>query len=243
MGEAPDIEGHTSRAFDDELSGLHVRVVEMGGLVLLQVQEAAAAYADWDHAAARRVLERERTVNAFDAEVDERALGLIARRQPMASDLRTVIALAKVVTEFERFGDEAKKVALTVLGRAGRGGGRPGFATARDARHLARLAVNMVRLTLEALDRLDPQVAAQVVSLDRELDDEYTDGLRRLMTRAMEDSRNFAVALEAAFVLKSMERVGDHARNVARHVGTLGMGRQSPAIALRALLEPPPPAA
>ena len=243
MAEGPDIEGHTSRAFDGELSSLHVRVVEMGGLALLQVQEAAGAYADWDQAAARRVLERERSLNDFVVEVDERALRLIARRQPVASDLRIVLSLAKVVTEFERIGDEAKKVALTVLGRAGRGGGRPGMATARDARHLARLAVNMVRLGLESLDRLDPAVAGQVVSLDRELDDEYSSGLRRLMTRAMEDSRNFSVALEAAFVLKSMERIGDHARNVARHVSTMGSNRQLPPTPEPLVADPPAPAA
>jgi phosphate transport system protein len=218
MAETLDIEGHTSRAFDGELSSLHVRVVEMGGLVLLQVREAANAYTDWDAAVARGVVERERYVNGYDDDVDARALALIARRQPVASDLRAVLAMSRIVSELERAGDEAKKIAQTVLGRAGRSGSRPGAATARDARHLARLAVNMVRLSLDALDRLDAAIAREVIALDRELDDEYADGLRRLLTRAMEDARFFSVSLEAAFVLKSLERIRDHARNVARFV-------------------------
>ena len=222
MGESLDIEGHTSRAFDGDLSALHVRVVEMGGLVLLQVREAATAYTDWDASIANGVLERERQVNGYDLSVDEQSLALIARRQPMASDLRAVLAMSKIVSELERAGDEAKKIALTVLGRAGRAGGRPGSATARDARHLARLAVNMIRLSLDALDRLDTELAQRVIALDRELDDEYADGVRRLLTRAMEDSRYFSVALEAAFVLKSLERIGDHARNISRLVISIG---------------------
>ena len=222
MGEGLDIEGHTSRAFDGDLSSLHVRVVEMGGLVLLQAREAATAYTDWDLPTANGVLERERQVNGYDSAVDEQSLALIARRQPMASDLRAVMAMSKIVSELERAGDESKKIALTVLGRAGRAGGRPGSATARDARHLARLAVNMIRLSLDSLDRLDTDLALTVIALDRELDDEYADGVRRLLTRAMEDSRFFSVALEAAFVLKSLERIGDHARNIARLVISIG---------------------
>ncbi len=222
MSEGLDIEGHTSRAFDGDLSSLHVRVVEMGGLVLLQSREAATAYTDWDLATANGVLERERQVNGYDSAVDEQSLALIARRQPMASDLRAVVAMSKIVSELERAGDEAKKIALTVLGRAGRAGGRPGSATARDARHLARLAVNMIRLSLDSLDRFDTELALKVIALDRELDDEYADGVRRLLTRAMEDSRFFSVALEAAFVLKSLERIGDHARNISRLVISIG---------------------
>jgi phosphate transport system protein len=213
-----EIEGHISRAFDGELSALHVRVVEMGGLVLLQVREAANAYTDWDQRAARSVLERERQVNASDASIESDSLQLIARRQPVASDLRAIMSLYRVVSELERAGDEAKKISLTVLGRAGRTGERPGPSTARDARHLARLAVNLMRLSLDSLDKLDCALAREVVARDGELDTEYADGMRRLLTRAMEDARHFGMALEAAFVLKSLERIGDHARNVARFV-------------------------
>lgn len=210
------------------MSALHVRVVEMGGLVLLQVREAANAYVEWDPRLAAVVQQRERVVNGYDVAVEEDAMTLIARRQPVASDLRAVIALSKIVAELERAGDESKKIALTVLGLGGRSGERPGGATARDARHLARLAANMFRLALDALDGLDAATAERVIALDRELDDEFADGMRRLLSRAMEDPRQFSVALQAAFVLKALERVGDHARNVARYVVAIVGADSSP---------------
>jgi len=211
------LEGHTSRAFDGALAAFHMRVIEMGGLVLDQVREAVHAYTDWDARSAQRVLERERTVNAYDLSADEDLLALIARRQPMASDLRAIIALSKAVAELERAGDEAKKIARVVLGRAG----RPGRATARDARHLGQLAISLMRLALEALDQLNVGVTDSVIAGDKELDAEYVAGLRRLLSRAMEDPRHFDAALESAFVLKSVERIGDHARNLARHVRSI----------------------
>jgi phosphate transport system protein len=219
-----ELEGHTSRAYDGALSALHVRVVELGGLVLRQVADAAQGYTDWDRVAAQAVLERESTVNEIAAAIEGEALQLIARRQPVAADLRSIFGLTRAVAELERAGDESKKIAMTTVGAAGRAGERPGPATARDARHLAQLAVSVMRLSLEALDRVDHQTANLVVTRDRELDAEYAAGLRRLLTRAMEDSRNFSVALEAAFVLKSLERIGDHARNVARVALSLGRG-------------------
>jgi phosphate transport system protein len=207
------LEGHTARSFDGALSSLHVHVIEMGGLVLDQVREATRAYTDWDVPCAERVIDREPAVNAYDARLDEEQLTLIARRQPVASDLKSIIAMSRAVAELERAGDEAKKIARTVL----RLGGRPGPATSRDARHLGQLAVDLLRLSLEAFDLLDDSLAAEVIARDQDLDAEYGAGLRRLLTRAMEDPRHFDVALEAAFVLKSLERIGDHARNLARH--------------------------
>jgi phosphate transport system protein len=212
------IEGHTSRAFDGALAALHMRVIEMGGLVLEQVREATVAYTEWDSKCAERVMERERLVNAYDRSIDAEQLTLIARRQPMANDLRAIIAMSKAVGELERVGDESKKIARTVLGRSG----RPGLATTRDARHLGRLASSLLRLSLDAFDRLELTLALEVIAKDRELDAEYAAGLRRLLTRAMEDPRHFDVTLEAAFVLKSLERIGDHARNLARHVQLIG---------------------
>jgi phosphate transport system protein len=213
------LEGHISRVFDGALAALHLRVIEMGGLVLDQVREAALAYTEWDAHGARRVIEREATVNQYDKNIDAEHLTLIARRQPMASDLRVIIGISKMVAELERAGDEAAKIARTVL--TGHGS-RPGPATTRDARHLARLAVSLLRMSLEALDRIDLPLAEEVIARDRDLDEEYAAGLRRLLTRAMEDPRHFDVALEAAFVLKSLERIGDHARNLGRHIQSIG---------------------
>jgi phosphate transport system protein len=212
--DRPLLEGHISKAFDGALATLHVRVIEMGGLVLDQVREATRAYTDWEEESALRVIEREREVNAYDKSIDGEQLLLIARRAPVAGDLRAIIAMSKCVAELERAGDEAKKISKNVLGA----GSYPGPATARDARHLGELAVGLLRLALEALDTIDASLCHEVIARDKDLDAEYAAGLRRLLTRAMEDPRHFEVTVEAAFVLKSLERIGDHARNLARHV-------------------------
>ena len=199
------------------MATLHVRVVEMGGLVLDQVREATHAYTDWEEEGALRVVERERDVNAYKQSIDGEQLHLIARRAPVASDLRAILALSRCVAELERAGDEAKKIGKNVLGA----GPRPGSATAREARHLGELAVSLLRLALEALDTIDFAKCNEVIVRDNDLDTEYAAGLRRLLTRAMEDPRQLEVAVEAAFVLKSLERIGDHARNLARHILTI----------------------
>jgi phosphate transport system protein len=216
------LEGHTARAFDGDLSSLHVQAVSMGALVIDQVQLAVNAYSSWDRTAANLVLERERKINLYDTEIEEAALQLIARRQPMAQDLRAVFAIEKVVTELERAADEAKKLALVVLSDSESNGFRPAAATAREARQLGRLAVLMIRAALEAFDRLDPLAAASVIQQDHEMDAEYAAALRRILTRAMEDARQLQSAIEAAFIMRSLERIGDHARNIARHVGFIG---------------------
>lgn len=208
------IEGHIAKAFDGALLALHLKIVEMGGLALDQAREAMRAYEEWDPKAAARVMERENAVNAYDRQIDREQLTLIARRQPVGSDLRIIIAMSKMVGELERVGDEAKKIARVVLTDTG----RPAGATSRDAVHLGNLAQDLLRLALEAVDGLDFELASHVIPGDRELDAEYAAGLRRLLTRAMENPRGFEVTVQAAFVLKSLERIGDHARNLARHV-------------------------
>jgi phosphate transport system protein len=215
---AANLEGHIAKAFDGDMSALHMRAVEMGGLVLDQVHAAVAAYADWNRDQARLVMERERRVNAYDLTVEDEAMQVIARRQPVASDLRAVFAIDKVVAEFERAGDEAKKLALVVLSDSDARGFRPGNAMARDVRELGKLATVGLRLAVEAFDRLDGHAALNVLQQDRELDAEYAASLRRIVTRAMEDPRVMRGVIEAAFVMRSLERIGDHARNVARHV-------------------------
>jgi phosphate transport system protein len=219
------LEGHISKAFDGALAALHIRVIQMGGLVLEQAHEADRAYTAWDTEAARRVIAREAMVNDYNHRIDTEQLALLARRAPVASDLRAVAAMSKIIAELERAGDEAKKIAKTVLSSAP----RPGPATARDARHLGELAVSLLRLALTALDAFDLGQCALVIARDKDLDAEYQAGLRRLLTRAMEDPRNVEGILQAAFVLKSLERIGDHGRNIARHVLAIGAMAEAPA--------------
>ena len=192
----------------------------MGGLVLDQVRAATQAYTEWEEEGALQVIEREGEVNSYKRSIDGDQLQLIARRGPVASDLRAILALSRCVAELERAGDEAKKIARNVLGA----GPRPGPATSREARHLGDLSGSLLRLALEALDTIDFSKCNEVIVRDNDLDAEYAAGLRRLLTRAMEDPRQLEVAVEAAFVLKSLERIGDHARNLARHILTIEPG-------------------
>ncbi len=219
------LEGHISKAFDGALAALHIRVLEMGGLVLAQVREAARAYTSWDALAAERVIARAADVSGYDESIFQDQFTLIARRQPVSRDLRAVFVMEKSVAELERAGAEARKIARTVLQQSG----RPARATSSDVRQLAQLATGLMRLSLEALDRIDGALAAQVIAYDEELDAEYAAGLRRLLTRAMEDPRHLDIAMEAAFVLKSLERIGDHARIMARHVQSLAPQGDPPA--------------
>jgi phosphate transport system protein len=196
----------------------------MGGLVLDQLHEAARAYADWNEGTAQRVIDRDAAVKAYDTGIAEDELTILARRAPVASDLRAIIALAKCVAELERVGSEARKIARAVLQQAG----RPGKRSSVDVRHLAQLACSQVRKALDSLDRLDVQLAGEVIAGDDELDIEYTTGLRRLLTRAMEDPRSIEGAVETAFALRSLERIGDHASNIARYVQAMGPQAGSP---------------
>jgi len=221
------IEGHISKAFDGALSSVHLRVVEMGGLVLGQVQSAVTAYADWNAVTANLVLDPELVVNRLEQAIEEETVVIIARRQPMASDLRLVMAIERVVTNLERAGDEAKKVARLVVTGIGRHPALPGATVARDIRQMGKVADGMMRAALEAFDVLDANAAAEVVRRDLELDEEYASGLRRLLTRAMENPHQLQSVVESAFVLKSVERMGDHARNIARQVILLVGGDKS----------------
>lgn len=226
------LEGHISRAFDGDLATLHLRALEMGGLVLDQVREAARAYAEWDIEAAGRVVSRAASVSGYDASIERDQLTLIARRQPVSRDLRAIFAFAKTATQLERAGIEARKIAQTVL----RQGERPARPTSADVRHLADLAISLLRMSLEALDRIDAGTATEVIASDEELDAEYAAGMRRLISVAMEDPQHLDVAMEAAFVLKSLERIGDHACIIADQVRSIVPDEGPPPI--RNVVEP-----
>lgn len=203
------LEGHISRAFDGALGALHLHVVAMGSLAVDQVRAAVRAYGWWDRGLARTVIEREQAVNAYDDAVDEEQLALLARRQPVASDLRYVIAFSKAVAELERVGDEAKKIARTVLEDDA-----PGAVD--DIVALGSRAESLLRRSLEAFDTLDVTQCAEIVAADKQLDRQYDAAMQRLLAAAAPDAPAFRRAVHAAFALKSLERIGDHARNIAR---------------------------
>lgn len=218
-------EGHTVKGYDVDLAGLRIKLLEMGGLVLDQVQRSVSALAGADDAAARAVLAREEQVNGYDLRIDEDSIALIARRQPMASDLRVIISIARAVSDLERVGDEAKRIAYAALNVDGKRNKKLGAQLAGDARHMARFAAGMLRDALDSFDRMDATCAVNVARRDAELNVEFQSAVRRLVTQAMEDPRRLAAVLDAVTVLRALEHVGDHAKNIARHVLYMVEGR------------------
>jgi phosphate transport system protein len=216
-------EGHTVKAYEGALSGLRLRAREMGTLVAGQVEIAVRALLDSDREAAESVIRHERQINAWQTEIEAESFRLLARQAPVASDLRTVLAISRAVTDLERAGDECKRIARFALASAGSGGG-PSRLMHRPLRHMGELASESMRVAVDALDRGDAGVAHEVARLDRELDQEYDAALRQLMTVAMERPRMLKSVFDTLFALKSLERIGDHAKNVAEHVVFLVSG-------------------
>ena len=217
-------EGHTSRAYDGALSGLRLRVHAMGTLVVEQVETAVHALLEGDSEAAELVLRRELQINAYQTEIEAESFRLLARQAPVASDLRTVLAVSRAVTDLERAGDESKKIARFALASAGRAVGGPSRVMHKPLRHMAELASESMRVAVDALDRGDARVAHEVARLDREIDQEFEAALRQLMTVVMERTRLLRPVFDTVFALKSLERIGDHAKNVAEHVVFLVSG-------------------
>lgn len=217
-------EGHIFSGLDTALAGLRLQVLEMGGLVVDQVTTAVRALLEYDREAAELVLARERQVNAYDTAIETASFELMARQSPLASDLRGVVAIARTVTDLERAGDEAKKIARFAIATMTQSGGDSTAPVQRHLRHMAQLSARMMRAAIEALDRGDASVAHDVARLDLELDREFESALRQLMTVAMENSRLLRSTIGTVLALKSLERIGDHAKNVAEHVVFLVSG-------------------
>lgn len=212
---------------DSALSDLRARIVAMGGLVIEQVITAVQALLEGDAEAAALVLARERQVNACDTAIEEAGFQFIARRAPVAGDLRTVTAIARAVTDLERAGDEAKKIArfaMAAAAAAATAGRDVSTGVHRHLRHMARLSADMLHAAVGALERADATVAHDVARMDRELDREFQAALRQLMTVAMENGRLLRSTIDTVLILKSLERIGDHAKNVAEHVVFLVSG-------------------
>ncbi len=212
------LEGHTSKTVDQSLTELRTRAVEMGGLVIDQVTSAVDALIDRDLRLAELVLSREPVVNDYETRLDRDSLTFIALQQPVANDLRTTRAIARVGLELERVGDESKKIAK-FASRAGAVAGQdPVVAVARYLRHMAALSSTMLRNAVRALDEANPSLARDVLDRDKELDAEFATALRQLMSFVMEDHQFLRATIDTVFALKGLERIGDHAKNVAEQV-------------------------
>ncbi len=208
---------HLSTQFDAELSGISARVLEMGGLVESQVSHAISALVNMEADLAGRVLRDEERVNRMEVEIDRDLSGIIARRQPTARDLRLLIAISKIIANLERVGDEASRIARVVqrLGAVGMPGRR---LPVGDLQFECDLAVAQLRKSLDAFARLDTRLALEVLKHDDQIDQEFEGMMRKLITYMMEDPRTISSSIDLVFVAKAVERVGDHAKNLAEAV-------------------------
>jgi phosphate transport system protein len=213
---------HTSKKFDSELEGIRNRVLQMGGMVELQIVKAMEGLSDGDPLLIDQVIENDNRVNLLEIELDEACNQVIAKRQPTAVDLRMVSTVQKTITDLERIGDEAKKIAKTA--KQLHSNGSPFMPQIRLS-HIANAVVDMLRTALDAYARLDTVAAAQVVRHDKEVDAEFKGIMRQLITYMMEDPRMISQSIELMFVAKSVERIGDHAKNIAEYVVYMVKGR------------------
>ena len=213
---------HTSKKFDAELEGIRTRVLQMGGMVELQIVKAMEGLAHGDLLLIDQTIENDARVNSLEVELDEFCSQIIAKRQPAAVDLRMISTVQKTITDLERIGDEAKKIAKTA--KQIHASASPFMPQIRLG-HIADAVVDMLRTALDAYARLDTVSAAQVVRHDKEVDAEFKGIMRQLITYMIEDPRTISHAIDMMFVAKSVERIGDHAKNIAEYVVYMVKGR------------------
>ena len=214
---------HLSTQFDADLERLRSKVLEMGGLVESQINMTTKAFADNNIEVVLDVLENDSDVNAFEKSIDDDCIHIIAKRQPTASDLRLVMSISKMVTDLERSGDEVKKMAKSIRRIQERD--VTVLKATTDVRHLAQAASAQIRSALDTFARLDADEARAVIQTDDALDKEFKSIIRQLITFMMEDPRTITTALDIITIARAIERVGDHAKNLAEQVIYIVEGR------------------
>ncbi|MBH2043237.1 MAG: phosphate signaling complex protein PhoU, partial [Comamonadaceae bacterium] len=214
---------HLSSQFDSELNGVSARIMEMGGLVESQIRQAIYALSQFSLKAVEQVGLMEQRVNAMEVEIDHELASIIGRRQPTARDLRLLLSIAKATANLERMGDEANKMARMVKSIIESGASRS--LPTSDLRVASELASGMLRKALDAFARLDVKAAVDILKEDDLIDKEFDGFVRKLITYMMEDPRTISASLDLLFLAKSIERIGDHSKNVAELVIYLVKGK------------------
>jgi phosphate transport system protein len=213
---------HISRQFNEELEDIRNKVLQMGGIVEEQLGRAVKALVEGDTKLAKQVVTDDYRVNALEVEIDEECTRIVARRQPAASDLRLVMAVIKTITDLERIGDEAKRVARMVEEELN-------GAMAEDVRHelehMGNLVREMLRMILDAFARLDVESAVRVVKADNRVDVKYVSITRQLMTYMAQDPKSIPRVLNILWAARAMERMGDRCGNIAEYIFYLVHGR------------------
>ncbi|MDY7548125.1 phosphate signaling complex protein PhoU [Glaciimonas sp. GNP009] len=207
---------HSSKQYDSDLETIRSKVLLMGGLVERQFQEAMNVFHNGNIAAGERVIKDDDQVNLLEVELDNACSHLIVRRQPTANDLRVVMATIKVITDLERVGDEAAKIARTAIHLHKRGVG--GVDHNETVRVIATAAADLLHDALDALARLDEKQAIKLISDDAIIDRDFRSIMRNVITYMMEDPRTISALMDTLWVAKAIERIGDHAKNIAEYV-------------------------
>ncbi|WP_199101561.1 phosphate signaling complex protein PhoU [Aquitalea sp. ASV11] len=214
---------HISKQFDMELETIRTRVLQMGGLVEQQILSAIDALMSGDIAKFDKVIAEDALVNSMEVTIDDDCQHIIARRQPAASDLRIIITVIKTITDLERIGDEAQKIAR--MGKTIYQSERYQMPRFREIRKMAEVALGMLRRALDAFARLDATAALELAEEDMRLDDDFAAELRQLITFMMEDPRTISMSIDTLFISKAIERIGDHAKNISEYVVYLVKGK------------------
>jgi len=214
---------HLSTQFDTDLNVISNNLMRLGGLVESQVSQAIYALSKSSAEVAEEVLEIENEVNALEIEIDHEIASFIARRQPTAGDLRLLVAMSKTTADLERAGDEAAKIARKVTSIVN--GVAPLALPFSELRVCGGLATELLRKTLDAFTRLEVQTAVSILQNDGVFDREFDGFMRKLITYMMEDPRTISASLDLIFIAKSIERIGDHSRNIAEFIIYIVEGR------------------
>ncbi len=207
---------HQSSQFDADLNAVSSKVLEMGGLVESQIVGAMQALNDFDRDAAEKVITNEEVLNTMEVDIDQECGNIIALRQPAARDLRLLMSISKTITNLERAGDEAEKIAKRVRRLVDEPAART--VNIAEIKVSGEMAVTILRRALDAFARLDTVAAAQIVKDDKEIDQEFRAFVRKLVSYMQEDPRTISVGLEYLFIAKAIERIGDHAKNIAEFI-------------------------
>ena len=214
---------HTSKQYDAELESVRAKVLEMGGLVEQQIVNALEALIKADIKLAKEVMENDARVNTLEVQIDEDCSHIIARRQPAAGDLRMVMMMVKTITDLERIGDEATKIARTAQRIFDEDRMyKPRFT---EINAMVKLVREMLRTSLDAFARLDVSQTVEVARQDKLVDEQFRAAMRQLVLYMLEDPRTISMSLEVLFVAKALERIGDHAENIAEYVVYMVKGK------------------
>lgn len=213
---------HISRQFNEELEAIRNKVLAMGGLVEEQIDNALSALVDGNIELAEQVISQDVEVNAFEVAIDEESIQILARRQPTAGDLRLIVTVIKTITDLERIGDQAERIARMAIHLADMERPKSQYS---ELRHLGDQVRAMLHKTLDAFARMDTEAAFNIAQEDLLVDNEYDAIMRQMITYMMEDSRNVRRTLDIMWSARAMERMGDHSRNICEYIIYLVKGK------------------